>query len=242
MSGLDDALLENYMDGFYGYGNLAGPYWFVGMEEGGGDTLEEIQRRLAAWQERGQKVTEDLVDYHAAIGVTRYFGPQPKFQSTWSKLVRVLHILEDKPVVTDALRQTQGAEFGRSDGSSCLLELLPLPSPSTNHWLYGEHSRLAHIQNRETYRQTVMPKRVARLSAMIQRHRPRSVLFYGLGYRDHWQSISGQTFDELRIGKFTTLIGSNKHTLFVVAPHPTSTGITNAYFNAVGELMRERIL
>ncbi len=42
MSGLDDALLEAYMDGFYGYGNLAGPYWFIGMEEGGGDSLDRF--------------------------------------------------------------------------------------------------------------------------------------------------------------------------------------------------------
>ena len=242
MTDLDDTLLEAFMDGFYGYGNLAGPYWFIGMEEGGGDSLEEIQCRLAAWQNRGQMVTEDLVEYHAAIGITRYFGAQPKFQSTWSKLVRVLHILEGKPVATDTLRQTQGAAFGRSDGSSCLLELLPLPSPSTSHWLYGEHSRRPYLQDRETYRQSVTPKRIARLSAMIQQHRPCNVLFYGLGYRDHWQAISGQPFDETRIGKFMTLFNRNEQTLYVVTPHPTSTGITNAYFNAVGELMRERTL
>jgi hypothetical protein len=35
----DDQLLERFMCTFYGYGNYRGAYWFVGMEEGGGDSF-----------------------------------------------------------------------------------------------------------------------------------------------------------------------------------------------------------
>ncbi len=35
---LDDHLLQDFIDGFYGYGNYNAPYWFVGME-GGGETV-----------------------------------------------------------------------------------------------------------------------------------------------------------------------------------------------------------
>ena len=33
MQKFNDALLSDYMYGFWGYGNLKGDYWFVGMEE-----------------------------------------------------------------------------------------------------------------------------------------------------------------------------------------------------------------
>ncbi|BAY34333.1 hypothetical protein NIES2107_62380 [Nostoc carneum NIES-2107] len=33
----DDELLEKIIETFYGYGNYQGNYWFIGMEEAGGD-------------------------------------------------------------------------------------------------------------------------------------------------------------------------------------------------------------
>jgi hypothetical protein len=52
---LDESLLQEFMSNFYGYGNYAAPYWFIGMEEGGGDTIEEITRRLTVWDQRGRR-------------------------------------------------------------------------------------------------------------------------------------------------------------------------------------------
>jgi hypothetical protein len=43
----NDPLLQDFMSSFYGYGNFQGAYWFIGMEEGGGDSFEEVSRRLA---------------------------------------------------------------------------------------------------------------------------------------------------------------------------------------------------
>ena len=37
----DDSLLETFAETFYGYGNYNGPYWFIGMEEGGGDSFDQ---------------------------------------------------------------------------------------------------------------------------------------------------------------------------------------------------------
>ncbi len=33
----NDELIERIVDAFYGYGNYKGNYWFIGMEETGGD-------------------------------------------------------------------------------------------------------------------------------------------------------------------------------------------------------------
>lgn len=238
-SALDDNLLETFINGFYGYGNLNAPHWFIGMEEGGGDNPDEIRQRLTIWRGRGGNVIEDLAEYHRAIGVTRFFELGAKLQRTWSKLIRVLHVLEGKPVLVDALRHSQREAFGRHGGTSCLAELLPLPSPSTNRWLYSQYSTLEYLKDRETYRQTVLPGRVAKLSEMIGQYQPRTVLFYGVGYLEYWRAISGRDFTEVMIGAVKVWLGRSRDTLYAVTPHPTARGITNAYFDRVGELIRD---
>src|SRR6478736_4725719 len=90
MSFLLDASVTSFVARFYGYGNSSAPIWFVGMEEGGGRTPEEIENRIAAWEQRGESDLEDLVEYHHAIGVTRHFGARPALQRTWAKLIRIL--------------------------------------------------------------------------------------------------------------------------------------------------------
>lgn len=63
---LDEQLLQEYMNGFYGYGDYAGRYWLVGMEEGGGDDVGEVAAKLAAWQQGGKKELEDITVFRAA--------------------------------------------------------------------------------------------------------------------------------------------------------------------------------
>ena len=69
----DDQLLQDFMNGFYGYGNYSGGYWFVGMEEGGGNSFENIDKRLKDWDRRDRCEIEDIADYHAEIGAGQYF-------------------------------------------------------------------------------------------------------------------------------------------------------------------------
>ncbi len=54
--------LEEFMMHFAGYGNLAAPIWFIGMEEGGGADVAELQRRVDAWRTRGSRTLEDLAE------------------------------------------------------------------------------------------------------------------------------------------------------------------------------------
>jgi hypothetical protein len=50
---LNDEVLSAYAVGFYGYGSSAAPYWFIGMEEGGGDSIDEIKIRSDTTSEAG---------------------------------------------------------------------------------------------------------------------------------------------------------------------------------------------
>jgi hypothetical protein len=120
------------MGNFYGYGNYRGQYWFIGMEEGGGDSFDEISKRLTVWDRRGRYELEDVADYHIELGIDWPFAEKPKLQSTWAKLIRVLLSIEGRSPTTDEVRLYQQRLWARSTGKVCLLELLPLPSPSTN--------------------------------------------------------------------------------------------------------------
>ena len=51
----DPELLTEFIDTFYGYGTYSAPFWFVGMEEGGGHTLEENLRKVTNWHNHGCK-------------------------------------------------------------------------------------------------------------------------------------------------------------------------------------------
>ncbi|WP_414575733.1 hypothetical protein [Anabaena sp. CCY 9402-a] len=53
----DDALLEKRIETFYGYGNYQGKYWFIGMEEAGGD-FQDVNHRINIWANRGKKEIE----------------------------------------------------------------------------------------------------------------------------------------------------------------------------------------
>lgn len=169
---LDDSLLSAFADGFYGYGNLEADYWFIGMEEGGGDSLADIERRLTAWDRRGRHQLEDLREFHLEIGVTGYFMERPALQTTWSKMIRIVLSAEGRHPTTDELRVYQRDKLGRHGGSTALVELLPLPSPSTGHWLYSDISRLPPLRSRDAYRALYTERRAQALQSM-GRHTPR---------------------------------------------------------------------
>jgi len=86
----DDSLLEHFAETFYGYGDYNGYYWLIGMEEGGGDSFDNVEKRLSAWNKRGRSELEDVAEFHRAIDLGEFFDEKPKRQPTWDKLTRIL--------------------------------------------------------------------------------------------------------------------------------------------------------
>lgn len=216
---------------FHGYGSYTGRYWLIGMEQGGGDSFGEIARRLSAWHERGRHELEDAGGYPDAIGVPQWFSPRPRLQPTWSKLIRLVLGANGQEPATEQVREYQGASLGRLRGDTCLLELLPLPSPSTSRWLYAEHSQLPWLADRQTYTRAYLAPRIGHLRKRIHEHRPQVVIFYSLGHREYWQRIADVPFREEEEGLH---IGRGGRTLFIITKHPTTQGITNEYFHQAG--------
>jgi hypothetical protein len=230
----DDALLQAYMEGFYGFGNYAGAYWFVGMEEGGGADAAYVTRKISDWRDSGRQELQGYSTEHAG---DRWFGPHARLQPTWSRLIRILLSAEGVPQDREDVRTYQRTKLGRSAGNDCLLELLPLPSPSTGGWLYGRHSRLPSLATREIYKQAWSPLRATHIQQRIAQYKPKVVVFYSISphYLYWWKHIAGvpltaTTLDGCRMG-------SNGATVFAIVKHPVARGSSNAYWATVGQLI-----
>jgi hypothetical protein len=230
----DDELLQAYMERFYGFGNYAGKYWFVGMEEGGEADAAYVTRKITDWRDSGR---QELQGFSSEYSWDRWFGPNARLQPTWSRLIRILLSAEGKPAKREDVRTYQRTQLGRRGGETCLLELLPLPSPSTGGWLYGRHSHLASLATREVYTQAWSPRRAAHIRQRIAEHQPRVVVFYSVGahYQYWWNDIAGvplaaTALDGCRIGR-------NGATVFAIVKHSAARGLSNAYWATAGHLI-----
>jgi hypothetical protein len=241
---LNEKLLKAFADSFYGYGSFAAPYWFIGMEEGGGKQLDEIARRLAAWDERGRYPLEDLRDYHFAVGITDHFDGAIKLQRTWAGLIQILSGLLGKRLTPEEIREYQAHRLGRASYDTALIELLALPSPGVGEWPYGRWSDTPVLKTRTAYAHYYKPRRAADIREMIRRHEPRIACFYGASNREWWNLIagSGAVFRAHQIGDRSIGVAKTGGTAYLVADHPNARGVTNEYFWQAGLYVREQFL
>jgi hypothetical protein len=109
---------------FVGYGNPAGPFWFVGMEEAGDLTPAELLTRA-----REFRTVDDLARAHALPG---YWTDMTRLRPTWSAMSRLVLRLSGEANWRDRqlVRSYQVNRLGHSDGETFLSEALPLPAPS----------------------------------------------------------------------------------------------------------------
>jgi hypothetical protein len=237
----NDQLIEDYSANFFGYGRAEAPVWFIGMGEGGGDSIDEINRRFTVWSNRGRRPLENLREYHEDIGVTPWFRDPAKRQATWAGLILMQFGIQGHrlPSGNDVLRYQKDG-FVCSDGKECLMELLPLPSRSSSEkdWLYGD-SLLPQLKRRSIYRKHYSDKRAERISGMIESYRPKVVVFYSssAACRTYWNRIAQESFHETDVEG--VLMARGAKTLFALCPHPANQWKrrTDSYFFQVGELI-----
>lgn len=236
---IEEQLLKDFMHGFYGYGNFNAPYWFIGMEEGGGNSIDEINSRLHAWKKRGCREVEDVAAYHREFGISKYWEEKPPLEATWNNIIRIFLAANGSIPTTDEVRFYQRDHLGRNEQETCLLELLPLPSPSTSHWLYADCSRNPALGSRQSYRNMLTPIRIKCLQDRIQKYRPLFVIFYGKTYLEHWKAITGASL--LYVDTLDIYRVELNGTLYVVTNHPVATGVTNDYFHKIGRMLGEEV-
>lgn len=242
--------LSEFAHRFFGYGHLDAPIWFIGMEEGGGDCRSEIIARIRTWKQLGRTPTVDIRRLGEGAGLRghrQWFeGDRPPLQSTWSKLIRTVLAYRGDELTTETVRHYQRDSFAAEDGDECLMELLPLPSPGTDEWHYGEWFELLWLENRKRYREYVLDHRIERLQEMFREHQPEAVVFYSRKYFAEWCRIVGcdrEAFDvrdlcESEGKELPAAFFDDGATAFVVSYHPVAYGVTNRYFERIGMALR----
>ena len=177
---------------FKGYGNLSGPFWFIGMEEGGKNEWDELVGRADHWGE-----VEDLSE-----------GPRPwaprhdlrkLTTSTWMTMCRIVGRLRGQAdwAETETVRCYQSQHLGRLGGETFLTEVLPLPKKSTADWPYA-----TLYATKEKYEAAVLPKRTSMLRRMFDDHKPAYVFCYGKGFwAQHKKIFEGATFEPILEGE-----------------------------------------
>jgi hypothetical protein len=232
---LDDELLQQFMDRFLGYGETAADFCFIGMEEGGGKTIDEVRDRLRTWADLEKPKIVDLHLFHSRIGADQYFEKPVILQGTWKRLIRLVLTAQNGPVEADAIRDYQANRFGRSGGETSLLELLPLPSPGIRRWNYSNWSDLPKLRSRKSYEQHLVMDRIAVLKSAIRAMQPRIVVFYGLRYLKYWQDVAELPLPMTSAG---LRMATRDSILFMTLAHPAAWGRMDAIYEAAGREIR----
>lgn len=257
---LNDQLLEEFMHSFYGYGNLNSKIWFVGMEEGGGNNLEEVAARLKCWDNFGKPTLMDVAEFHNRLGeahnpsITKYFGDKNVcYQRTWGGLIKMIYYSQNNlGAKIEDRKNYQASKFARAKSDECLLELFPLPSPGVNKFHYNEWSGIPYLKSRTQYKDFLREIRTEKIKSLIAANKPRAVVFYSSspGYTNSWSDISNIDFGEINgdivegTNRKRLVIKSAKkdETLYIITHHPVYRNLNSSYFERVGVLIRENVL
>ncbi len=163
---------------FRGYGNPAGPYWFVGIEEYGQGTEQELLTRANQLQE-----IDDLSRVHSLPDL--HFDIQ-RLLPTWGAMCKIVLRLKDDPDWWDGetCRRYQSQTLGTAGGETFLTELLPLPKPSDRPW-----PDWWPWASWEEYAEKVVPHRIEMTRTLFEAHRPPFVFCYGKSYWSYHKGI-----------------------------------------------------
>jgi hypothetical protein len=150
-------LLDRIAQGFFGYGDLEAPLWFVGYEEHC-ENVEDARRRLAVLATLTGAV--DVFEAHRLWSMT-----DPRSTSTWPEM---------QAIVAEA--GLGDAHVGTTGSRTFLTELLPFPHAGVHEYydsLYG-----AFALNRRTYEKRLLRPRCDAVRQQVERRRPRVVLIH----------------------------------------------------------------
>ncbi len=230
---LPDDILAQYAHTFYGVGAWSARVWFIGLEETGGWTEGELERRLAAWNQRGRRELEEAPTFFPASGNHQWYGPQAQLHPTWRHLILLLFLARGEMDSVGALLNYQRTLLGTAHGETCLAELLPLPAPNPRVWYYNRWSRLAWLRDRPSYEANLAAQRASGLRSRLEHHRPGVVIFYSSSGQHFWSSIAGGEAQPAIEDKLLHL--ERNGTAFFVTRHPA--GEKDEYFREVGTFL-----
>jgi hypothetical protein len=226
-------LIQERIKNFWGYGNLSGDVWFVGMEEGYNEDNEILLERFKATA--NAEVFDIYDDLKVDPGHVYWFEDGAPTQSTYRQLIYLLLYLQNKmePTLED-IRDFQIKKFGRKISNHAALELMPLPAKSirVKDWLYAS-TAVKGLASRKEYLAEYKPMRVQRLRELVGIHKPKVVIFYSRTYLPDWQEVVPVLLEEIVPKKLH--IAKDHSTLYAVVPHSTAFGISKGDWKQIAE-------
>lgn len=217
--GLSREGLERVL-GFEGYGRKTAPYWFVGIEEGGG-SIEELRERAKKFER-----VEYLHSSHAKIGLdnTMY-----RHVPTWRVMSKLTMAMQGTSGWQDTVsaREYQAHKLGSADGDTFLTELMPLPCRSIGAWPYP-----MIYPTREDYNADIRPVRIKWLRSEVTASQPRFVICYGKGNWRHYEDIFTNVHFITRLdGKIR--VGTRGHSTILLLPFLSYDLVTTALITQI---------
>lgn len=200
----------------YGYGDWGAPYGFIGPEPGQRrDENGDLGPRLRAWRELGSCELCDCKKFHRAINQLQWHI-KGNLQPAWRPLILLLRAFLGEQTDTEALRDYQRNEWGKTNGETCVIELSGLAA-----------NNLTVHRNRETFR----PQRISVIRERIRENHPSLVVMYGKGQKDSWEKIAERTFPD------DNVLVRNR-TIFAFTQHAVARGLGNKYWKELGQRLR----
>lgn len=241
---LTSDILQNRINNFWGYGNLESPIWLVGMEEGFRITPDTIaDRKMLERQfllptvngmfDAGRPISRDVCD----LTNLSPFLPNAKTQATWKFPIALLIFLRERrePCKEEIL---DFQRFSLADGKKnevSTIELMPLPSPNTSSWLFGD---IAGFETRESYLFTYRKQRAQGLRDLVKKYSPKVIIFYSMNYFSDWVEVIGKVPEKITDQMYFT---RTEETSFCVIPQGTAFGMSYKRVYEYAEKIKEKV-
>jgi hypothetical protein len=195
---IKEEALRHWIDNFYGYGSWHARFWFIGYEEGGGETPEEVADKLNYFYKTHAQTDGGLCDireFYKHVAVRRD-GPKAnsfnnlyeyRFDKNaiqhgiWKNLIAFVHGYEQTNV-PNLLAYQQHQFLSSTAYNEALIPLYPLPGPNSHAWYYSwlDLPQLGFLKSRTLYQEHVYQRRMHTILSNISTHKPELVLMYGM--------------------------------------------------------------
>lgn len=239
---LNKELIADRIKNFWGYGSLDAPVWFVGMEEGLNPTTdtEELETRFKAAY--GKATVDMRRDMGHLVGHMKWFVPGAPIQGTWKYPIGLSLYLKNHRIPSkEEIREHQSSVLGDSVRcESSTIELMSLPSQKADQstWLYGS-SGVPGCETRASYLERYLPQRVVGLKQLLQKHRPKLVIFYSVSYLAFWKEIIGAEPQQVTRRTMFAKVGD---TVFCVIPNGGQSGLSYSELYEFAEKIRDFVV
>ncbi len=243
MADISNDLVLDYINRFFGHGNLNSPIWFIGKEHGGDNDFQSKVQRFIAWDKLGRGYTTDSIKYGEFVEGHDKWHRTGKIQATWGKLIQFVLAYNGLDYGRDSVSNFQINSLGLDNSNHCILELMPLAAKSKKDWIYAQHlPNIDVLRDRKTYFTELAPKRAQTLLLLIKQYKPEVVLFYSTDsdYLPYWNYITNaEDWEEVEIRPgFKVKVAKNEYSIFFITPHPTRHGIRGEDFPSLARLAK----